>query len=242
MAVFNGETYLEEQLRTILVQLAIDDELIIVDDCSADGSVDVIRRANDPRIILLHNEVNSGPAASFERAVSLAKGKYIFLSDQDDIWEPDKVSTISRIFDSENPLVVVSDARVVDERRNLLRESLFDLRDSSVGFWHNLYKNGFVGCCMAVRCDARSFLLPFPATAGGLHDEWIGLCSSLAGRVEFTKYKLIEYRRHSTNVSQMAHASLRAMVRKRMSLLLAVSRRLPRIVLWRFRQAVQRGR
>jgi glycosyltransferase involved in cell wall biosynthesis len=240
MAVFNGESYLEEQLRSILVQLANDDEVIVVDDCSIDGSVDLVRRVNDSRVTIVQNTVNSGPTKSFERAFSLAKGKYIFLSDQDDIWVPGKVAAVSEIFDSGSSLVVVSDARVVDAQRNVLMESLFQLRGSGAGFWRNLYKNGFMGCCMAVRHDAKSFLLPFPPT-GGLHDEWIGLCSSLAGRVEFTGQKLLDYRRHSGNVTQMVHGSLASMLRKRLSLLMRVSQRLPRILFWRLRQPAQAG-
>ena len=234
MAVFNGRRYLEEQLRSILTQLANDDEVIVVDDCSVDGSVDLIRHIDDPRITLLLNNANSGPTASFERAFSLAKGKYIFLSDQDDIWKPDKVAVTCKIFDSSNSLVVVSDAHVVDADRQIIMESLFRLRGSRAGFWRNLYKNGFVGCCMAVRSDAKPFLLPFPKSIG-LHDEWIGLCASIAGHVEFTAHQLIDYRRHAANLTHLARGSLASMLRKRLSLLLILAKRLPRILLWRFR-------
>jgi glycosyltransferase involved in cell wall biosynthesis len=239
MAVFNGERYLEEQLRSILTQLANDDEVIVVDDCSLDGSVNLIRRMNDPRITLLLNNANSGPKVSFERAFSAAKGKYIFLADQDDIWAPDKVAITCKIFDSSNSLLVVSDAHVVDEHRQTIVESLFRLRGSRAGFWPNLYKNGFVGCCMAARSETKSYLLPFP-TDIGLHDEWMGLCSSIAGHVEFTTHKLIDYRRHSANVTYLAHGSLASMLRKRVALLLAVLKRLPRILRWRLRKKSDR--
>jgi glycosyltransferase involved in cell wall biosynthesis len=232
MAVFNGERYLEEQLRSILLQLASDDEVVIVDDFSSDRSVELISRMNDSRINLTRNDANLGPTPSFERAISLAKGKYIFLSDQDDIWSPCKVATVSRIFESTASLVVVSDARVVDARRNIVRESLYGLRGSRPGFWRNLYKNGFVGCCMAFRCEVKSFLLPFPARVG-MHDEWIGLCSSIAGDVAFIAQHLIEYRRHETNVTHFSHGSVTSMLRKRLTLCLIVSQRLPRILAWR---------
>jgi len=235
MAVFNGERYLKEQLQSILVQMENDDEVIIVDDCSRDGSVNLIRQFNDPRIVLRQNAVNCGPSAAFACAISLAKGKYILISDQDDIWKPFKVATICRIFDTSASLVVVSDAHVVDANRNIVCESLFVLRGSRPGFWRNLYRNGFVGCCMAMRSEAKSFLFPFPINVG-LHDEWIGLCSSLGGRVNFTPDKLIDYRRHGANATQLAHGSLPSMVRKRLKLLLVVLRRLPRILIWRFRR------
>jgi glycosyltransferase involved in cell wall biosynthesis len=240
MAVFNGERYLEDQLRSILVQLASDDEVIVVDDCSVDGSVDLIRQIGDSRITLLQNKTNSGPVVSFERAISQAKGRYILLSDQDDIWHPGKVAIICKIFDSSNSLAVVSDARVVDADRKMLLDSLFRLRDSRAGFWHNLYKNGFVGCCMAVRCETKAFLLPFPK-AISMHDEWIGLCSSVAGTVNFVEHKLIDYRRHAANVTHLTHGSLTSMLRKRLTLLLMVSQRLPRILFWRYRRQSKLG-
>jgi glycosyltransferase involved in cell wall biosynthesis len=236
MAIFNGERYLEEQLRSILVQLSKDDEVIIVDDCSRDGSINLIESVNDPRLTLLRNETNMGPSISFERAIGVAKGKYIFLSDQDDIWSPGKVATICRIFDSTNSLVIVSDARVVDSNRNILLSSLFAWRGSRAGFWRNLYKNGFVGCCMALRSEVKAFVLPFPDRVG-MHDEWIGLCASIAGRVEFVQQKLIDYRRHEKNVTQLDRGSVLSMVRKRANGLLILLTRLPRILLWRFRRS-----
>jgi glycosyltransferase involved in cell wall biosynthesis len=235
MAVFNGERYLTEQLQSILMQLRNDDEVIIVDDCSRDGSADLIKSFNDPRIVLRQNATNRGPSAAFADAISLAKGKYIFFSDQDDIWKPFKVAAILRIFEAAPALVVVSDAHVVDVDKTVLTESLFALRGSRSGFWRNLYKNGFVGCCMAIRCDAKTFLLPFPVNVG-LHDEWIGLCSSLAGRVVFSTDRLIDYRRHGANATQLVHGTIRSMARKRIKLLVAVLSRLPRILMWRFRQ------
>jgi glycosyltransferase involved in cell wall biosynthesis len=231
MAVFNGELYLAEQLRSIIVQLSAEDEVIIVNDCSRDASEEVIKRVGDSRIVVLQNESNIGPTASFERAIAVARGRYIFLSDQDDIWKPEKVATIKRVFDSTDSLVVVSDARIVDADRKVLLESMFLLRRSGPGFWRNLYKNGFVGCCMAIRSDAKSFFLPFPK---GMHDEWIGLCSSVAGRVTFINERLIDYRRHGKNVTQMGHGSLVSMVRKRLKFAFNIFRRMPRILVWRF--------
>jgi glycosyltransferase involved in cell wall biosynthesis len=232
MAVFNGERYLEEQLNSILVQLEDGDEVIVVDDCSNDSSVEIIKSFKDARITLLSNHSNQGPVVSFESAFSLAEGSYIFLSDQDDIWSPNKVATMRELFDSSRSLVVVSDARVVDSSRNNLIDSLFALRGSRAGFWRNLYKNGFVGCCMAVRHEAKAFLLPFPKNRV-MHDEWIGLCSSIAGHIEFTPHRLIDYRRHSANVTNLMHGSLVSMLRKRLSLLFLVLCRLPRILFWR---------
>jgi glycosyltransferase involved in cell wall biosynthesis len=233
MAVFNGDRYLHEQLRSILLQLAGDDEVIIVDDVSHDTSVNVIQDIGDPRVTLLKNDVNMGPSLSFERAITKAKGQYIFLSDQDDVWRPHKVSEMRRIFESTASLAVVSDAQIVNAERVTIMGSFYAVRQSRAGFWRNLYRNGFVGCCMAIRADAKAFLIPFPVKVG-MHDEWIGLCCSVAGRVTFCKQILIDYRRHSGNVSTLGHGSTLSMVEKRLKLLAFIFKRLPRILKWRF--------
>jgi glycosyltransferase involved in cell wall biosynthesis len=236
MAVYNGERYLEEQLRSILDQLGNDDEVIIVDDRSTDRSMQLIKNMADPRLVLLSNESNIGPIASFERAIATSKGKHIFLSDQDDIWRTHKVKRTLEVFASTDCLLVVSDARVVDEELRILNESLFSLRRSGPGFWRNLYKNGFVGCCMAIRSDAKELFLPFPRQIS-MYDEWIGLCTTVAGRVHFMDDALVDYRRHRRNVTKMTHGSLGSMVGKRVIFFQLILFRIPQIFSWRFRMA-----
>jgi glycosyltransferase involved in cell wall biosynthesis len=238
MAVFNGERYLHEQLDSIRSQLGQLDEVIIVDDGSYDASAAIIHDFQDSRLKLLRNDANIGPSKSFERAISQARGKYIFLSDQDDIWKPNKVETVLGIFESSDSLVVVSDARIIDSERRVKLTSLFSLRGSGPGFWRNLYKNGFIGCCMAFRTDTKLLHIPFPTNVG-MHDEWIGLCCSVAGKVNFCAETLIDYRRHGENVSTLQHGTFGAMSKKRALLLLHILRLLPRILKWRFRHRTE---
>src|SRR4051812_45092837 len=86
MATFNGEKYVARQLESIFGQLSSSDELVIVDDCSTDGTVETIKCFNDPRLILHINERNRREVYSFSRAIQLAKGGMIFMADQDDVW------------------------------------------------------------------------------------------------------------------------------------------------------------
>lgn len=232
MAVFNGERYLEQQLYSILAQLEKEDEILIVDDCSRDQSVELIRRIADPRVILLQNSSNSGPIASFETAIASARGKYIFLCDQDDIWRSDKVAATREIFESTDAILIVSDARIVDQKGDVLLESFFSTRNSGPGFWKNIYKNRFIGCCMAFKAEARDVFMPFP---GGIfmHDQWIGLCASLAGEVRFFDEKLIDYRRHDKNVTSLKKGEFKSQLEKRLIFLSRVLVRLPRILSWR---------
>ena len=229
MATFNGERYLRRQLEGVLTQLLDRDELIIADDGSTDLTLGIIESYRDPRVTLLPSTTRLGPAAAFERAIAYATGKYIFLCDQDDVWFPDKVAVSIEILQEQNVLAVVSDARIIDADGNTLMESFQNWRGSREGFWSNWIKNGFLGCCMAFRGSAKNFLLPFPPNIN-MHDEWIGLCCSVAGTVRFTPHPLIGYRRHNRNVTGMTHRSPSFMVLKRFRFLVAILGRLPQLL------------
>ena len=85
IATYNGAKYIEEQMRSILSEIKQDDEIIIMDDCSTDNTIELIKRMNDNRIKIHTNEINKGPTLAFDKAISLTNGNIIFMSDQDDI-------------------------------------------------------------------------------------------------------------------------------------------------------------
>lgn len=91
MPSYNTATYISDSIKSIQAQTYTNWELLIVDDCSTDESPDVIRSFNDPRIILLQNEKNSGAAISRNYALREAKGKWIAFLDSDDTWAPEKL-------------------------------------------------------------------------------------------------------------------------------------------------------
>lgn len=91
MAVYNGQKYLQETIDSILKQNYENIELIIVDDCSTDGSWKILESNLDDRIVLLKNEKNMRLAYSLNKAIAIAKGKYIARMDADDICLPDRL-------------------------------------------------------------------------------------------------------------------------------------------------------
>ena len=91
MPSYNTARFLSETVASVLAQTYTDWELLIVDDCSTDGSVDYLSALSDPRIRLLQNETNSGAAVSRTRALREAKGRWIAFLDSDDLWTPDKL-------------------------------------------------------------------------------------------------------------------------------------------------------
>jgi glycosyltransferase involved in cell wall biosynthesis len=202
MAVYNGEKYICEQLKSILSQLKDSDELIVVDDCSQDSSLEIIRSFNDERIIILRNSLNGGVVKAFEMALKKSSGDFIFFADQDDIWLPGKVEECIEYLHKTRRLAIVTDARVIDESRNVLHDSYFQLRHSGSGFFKNFYKTTYVGCCMAVDASVKQYVLPFPSDIP-MHDQWIGLVCEVLGGVSFLPKVLIEYRRHSNNQTKI---------------------------------------
>lgn len=201
---YNGEKYIKEQLISILDQLSINDEIIISDDSSTDNTINIIKSIQDSRILLSENNKFKSPIFNLENALRFAKGDVIFLSDQDDIWKPEKVKiTLEKlkIYD-----LVVSDCELIDETYKITYDSFYQLNSTKSGYFNNLINNGFLGCCMAFNNTIKGYVLPFPKNIA-MHDIWIGLVASLLGRVIFIDDKLIQYRRHGENFSYTSSKS-----------------------------------
>ena len=204
MATFNGEKYIEQQIASILCQLSLDDELIISDDGSTDNTLCIIETFNDSRIKLLPGQEFHNPIFNMENALKNAIGDHIFLSDQDDIWLPNKVKTVVNYLQEYD--CVVSDAFLIDADRNIICDSFFEKNNSKRGFFHNIIKNGYLGCCMAFNKRMLRYVLPFPTNIP-MHDVWIGLITELFGNAIFLKEPLIYYRRHGLNYSPTSEKS-----------------------------------
>ena len=202
MASYNGALYIERQLRSILCQLGQADEVIVVDDHSSDATLDVVEKISDSRIKIFRNVSNEGVLRTFERAIRLASGEIIFLSDQDDIWYPAKVRSYLQAFDGRPEVtLVLSDARVINDVGEVVTESFFKSRGGfSPGLLHNITKNKYLGCTLAFRRSLVDKFLPFPEDIP-MHDMWIGCINSIYGTSCFLDMPLMAYRRHQYNAS-----------------------------------------
>lgn len=91
---YNCEKYLKEAVDSVLAQTYNDWEMLIIDDCSSDGTLSCMKNLakTDNRIKILRNEVNSGSAATRNRGIREATGEWIAFLDSDDLWNPDKLS------------------------------------------------------------------------------------------------------------------------------------------------------
>ena len=159
MTTYNGERYVAEQVHSILASPLVG-ELLVSDDGSTDRTLEVLRGIDDSRLRLLEGP-RRGLVRNFESVLGRARGEYIFLSDQDDVWLPGKVETLLGYLKRAD--LVVSDCAVVDSHLKTLQPSFFATRGSGPGLWRNLLRNSYIGCCMALRRELLVHALPFPA-------------------------------------------------------------------------------
>lgn len=218
MATYNGEKFLKEQLDSILEQLGPRDEIIISDDGSTDGTLRIAESYKDKRIKIL-NGPRKGIKQNFANAVAHCNGKYIFLVDQDDVWLENKVDTVLKTFEETKCLLIIHDCEIFDSGTNkTVCESFFEQRKSGSGYFKNLWKNTYIGCCMAFNAELKNKILPIPNDIK-MHDQWIGIIAEKEGKVIFLPKVLLRYRRHDNNVTNMHHGKLSDMIGERAHLI-----------------------
>ena len=203
MAVKNGERYLRQQIDSILPQLSENDELVISDDHSTDETISIIKSYSDSRIVLTANR-GKGILQNFESALLLCQGEFIFLTDQDDVWMPEKIRKMVLHF--ENHDLIVHDCYIVNSTLHVLQDSFFDFNRSGKGIFKNLVRNSYMGCCMAFKRKVLNKAVPFPSRII-MHDQWLGLVAELDFHVAFISDKLVWHRRHELNASTTFYKS-----------------------------------
>ena len=210
MATYNGEQYIKKQLDSIIKQSYKNIEIIICDDCSTDNTIKIINKYKEKYsfIKLFINESNLGYAKNFEKGISLCSGKYIALSDQDDIWDLNKIKmqldSARSIKDKNIPIMIHSDLEMVDENENTINKSYFEFRKYKLkkqkDLGHILGPCGVMGNTLFFNNHLKDIILPFPKDVEN-HDYWVATINELFGKRVTLDEKLTKYRIHSSNCS-----------------------------------------
>ncbi|MFL6119770.1 glycosyltransferase [Actinophytocola sp.] len=209
MATYRPDrVFLAQQLDSIRAQKHTNWVCVISDDASGDDHVAAIRDLvdGDDRFTVVANEENAGFYRNFERALTHAPADadLIALSDQDDVWDPDKLDTLIDRFDDPAVTLAYADMRLIDERDEVVAQSFWRHRRNQ---WTDLDSmlllNTVTGAASMVRADVvREQVLPFPpGTPSAFHDQWIAAVALAAGRIEFINRPLHSYRQHGDAVS-----------------------------------------
>lgn len=212
MATYNGEKFIQVQMDSILKQLGPNDEVVVSDNGSKDKTLQILENYNDSRIKILNFSARKGPIWNFENALKHASGDFIFLSDQDDIWESDKLARA--LPELQKNILTVCNCYIVDGDGNRKQqETFFEMKHSGSGFVKNLISNTFLGCCLGFKKELLPKILPFPENIP-MHDWWIGLCAEFSGPIHFIEVPGISYRRHGDNASSAAEKSKTTLFQK----------------------------
>jgi glycosyltransferase involved in cell wall biosynthesis len=212
LATYNGEAYLGAQLESHLAQERLPDELVVSDDGSSDGTLEIARefaeRAPFP-VRIVANRNAKGYQGNFGTAVAAAQGDIIALSDQDDVWLPAHVARLAEALEERSDvLALASDSECVD---NDLKPLGYTIRDSERlpdalrkatmrrgpdQFGLVLRHRAVTGHGMAFRRSLLPAVLPFPKD--WFHDQWIFLVGAALGRVDYVPDVLSRYRQHDS--------------------------------------------
>lgn len=199
LCTYNGSQFLEKQINSIINQTYKNIELIVVDDCSTDHTFEIVEQlaTKYPQIKPYRNSANLGFNKNFEKAIGLATGAYIAISDQDDIWLKDKLQLlIDNIGDN---WLIFSNSEWMDEQEHLLGRQIlasdFQLKDRD--FKSLLFYNIVTGHTTLFSRDLLKNLLPIPSN--GYYDWWMGFVALYHNKITCLNKCLTLHRIHSSS-------------------------------------------
>jgi glycosyltransferase involved in cell wall biosynthesis len=212
MTTYNGEAYVEEQLTSILKGDFKDFSIHVYDDGSTDGTRAILERyaaAYPEQVQIFFNPQNKGVIRNFMEGAALSDSPYLMFADQDDVWLFDKLKkSLAAIKKEEEsvgsqvPVVVFTDATVVDENLSVLAASFHKsnhLNTKKLTLSRLLMENKVIGCTMIINRAMQKRLMPYPVGLR-MHDWWIGLIGVALGRISYLPESTLLYRQHGKNV------------------------------------------
>lgn len=208
MCTYNGARFLSEQLRSIQLQSRPVDEMVICDDGSTDDTIAILKQfVHDAsfKVSLVQNELKLGSTNNFSKAILLSSGDLIVLTDQDDVWQSDKIECMEKAFIDDTSLdCLFSDANLIDQDGEFLEKTLWQTLKFTTGN-RKLFSNGqafklllrgnfITGATMCIKSSWKNVALPVPN--GWVHDYWLALFISASSKIGFVDKPLIQYRCH----------------------------------------------
>lgn len=200
MATYNGERFIEAQIKSILSQTYTNLEIIVVDDVSTDQTYGKLEAyaTKDKRIKLFRNDSNLGYVKNFEKGLLLANGSYVAPSDHDDIWFPEKIATLLAAINEAT--IVYADSVLIDESGNPIGKKLSDIKrltdfNDCLSF---LVGNSAAGHAMLIKTELIQKAVPLAPMIP--HDHWLGFVATLYTGIKFIDTPLVYYRQHNSSV------------------------------------------
>ena len=214
MATYNGESFLRQQLDSILQQSYSDWQLIIRDDCSTDNTVEIVKEYQEKyseKIKLIQAEQPSGSAQNnFFALLKYSTSDYMMFADQDDVWKTDKLQlsvkkmiTMEQMYGKRTPLLVHTDLTIVDANLNILNQSRYAMHDINPARnqLQHLIEQGIVYGCTLMANRSLLDLIDEKPNLDVMHDTWLSLLAAAFGAIGFVEEQTVLYRRHGGNAT-----------------------------------------
>lgn len=200
MCTYNGEQFVEQQIRSIISQTYPIYELLVFDDSSTDNTVSIVSAiaSEYPFIKVIVNKKNIGFVKNFEQAIQSATGDVIAISDQDDIWINTKIEKMIKAWNPGCPLIycnsyVFSDIPPANPPSPVFRQ--FEGTDARKIFLSNTIS----GHAILIKKEFVFLVLPF--TEGVMYDWWMAVVAAYNGGVQHYDEVLVYHRSHTSNVT-----------------------------------------
>ena len=218
MCTHNGELFIGAQIRSILYQTLPPNEVVLSDDASIDGTVAIAQQEFDDfqeahpdscmEFRIVRNPEALGVTGNFTQALSLTRCELIALSDQDDVWDLDRLRQVAEIFIARPSLDLLhGNARLIDGDGKSIGSSLFEALEVDRTLLTEIHqgraisllmrRNLVTGATTVLRRKLLADALPIPD--GWVHDEWLGIVAAATGEIDVVEASLIQYRQHTGN-------------------------------------------
>lgn len=202
LSTYNGETYLEEQIESILKQEEVEISLLIRDDGSTDKTISILEKlAREHENITFYQGENIGPARSFMDLLRNAKEvSYYAFADQDDVWDSKKmIAAVQKLQGKEEmPSLYLSALEIVDEKLQRIEAKKITGNFTLEGA---IIKNFAYGCTQVLNQKLRNVINQYQPNYLIMHDSWVTrVCYAIGGNVIVDENSYIKYRQHSSNV------------------------------------------
>lgn len=202
MCTYNGEKYLAQQLDSLLAQTWPAVEIIITDDASTDGTVKILQQYAQlhSTIKFFVNEKNIGYNRNFEKAITLCNGEYIAISDQDDIWEADKITVMMQQWPQQSMFIYSLSGNFTDDDF-AGRKAAPNVVYTDVSDVHKLVFNSPIhGHACMFKKELMPVCTPFPPDI--FYDWWMSMHAAATGTIGCVPQTLTWHRSHSSNSSR----------------------------------------
>lgn len=217
MATYNGEKYLPQLLDSLLAQTLLPSEIVVVDDCSYDGTLSILETYSKKLPIKVYvNDENLGVNQNFEKAVSLTTGDYVLLCDQDDVWLPfnveSKVQALA-IMPQDKPAFVASRSIMVDS--NLKKILSFGVSKNTSDALE-IFMTPFQGTTLAFNRTFLDVSQGWPKSFKDFpYDGFLRFCAVLTANLYALSKPLMLYRCHENNVELKMNTDRKLHILKR---------------------------